>query len=166
MAAASERKSKANRRDEDINSAYHLDLPVPVIDVYDIHVYEPQSKDEQYMLDRFHEQYVAVEGRSAVDRAVGTRVGDMAIHSAHVMGVIMESVEFIEYAASLDRLGKRLEDFDNKLLEQTGRQILETNAVAGRTMLEDMRRNVYAPPPPDKRKGALPGLVDFIFGER
>ena len=164
--AAGERKGKTPRADAETISAYHLDLPVPTIDAYEIHVDGPDSKDEEYMLDRFHEQYVAVGGRSAVGQLIEGRVSDMAIHSAHVMGVTMESVEFIEEAANLDRLAKRQEDFDNKLLEQTGRQILETNAVAGRTMLEDMRHNVYAPPPREKRKGALPGLVEFFFGER
>ena len=169
--AATEGKSRGrgNMFDEDITSSYSLDLPAPRTDAYIVHVHKPMDDDEKYMLDAFHHQYVAVEGRSAIGQLVDTRIGDMTIYTAQVMGGSMECVEAIEYAANLGRLSKRLQDFDNKLLDLTGRQLLETQGIAVRTMHEDMRGNVYKPPPPPpqpKRKGAIPGFFQFLFGER
>jgi hypothetical protein len=171
MSTATDNKlgSKGNIFDEDITTAYSLDLPAPRTDAYAIHVYKTVSPDEQHMLTAFHKQYVAVEGRSAVGQLVDTRIGDLTIHTAQVMGVSMESVERIEIAAHLGRLSRRLQGFDDSLLEQTGRLLLETNAIAIRTMHEDMRQDAYPPPPapaPKKKKGLIPGTFTFLFGER
>ena len=122
MSTATEARSenRPNIFDEDITTAYSLDLPAPRTDAYAIHVYKTISPDEQYMLTAFHKQYVAVEGRSAIGQLVDTRIGDMTIHAAHVMGVSMESVERIETAAHLGRLSRRLQGFDDKLAGADG----------------------------------------------
>ena len=167
MSAATDNKA-GNRGDEDITTAYSLDLPASRTDAYVVHVGKPASQDEQFMLNTFHKQYVAVEGRSAIGQLVDTRVGDIVIHASRVMGTAMESVERVEYAARLGRLTKRLQNFDDQLLEQTGRLILETNGIAVRTMHEDMRSDIYPPPPPPpakKKKGLIPGTFTFLFGE-
>ncbi len=159
-------KHNAGRDAGDTRSVYDIYLPVPQDDVYDILGAKPRTRDEQYMLDRFHEQSDAVQGHHVLGRQIDTRVGDLARHTVYQMGTTMETVEDIEYAANLERLQPRLQDFDNKVLDQTGRLMLETNAIAVRTMHETMRRDVYAPPPKEKRKGALRGLGEFFFGER
>jgi hypothetical protein len=170
MSTATDNKAgnRGNVFDEDITTVYSLDLPAPRTDAYVIHVGKAAGQDEQFMLNTFHKQYVAVEGRSAIGQLVDTRIGDIAIHAARVMGTAMESVERVEYAARLGRLTKRLQNFDDQLLEQTGRLILETNGIAVRTMHEDMRSDIYPPPPPPpvkKKKGLIPGTFTFLFGE-
>lgn len=164
-------KASSNLFDEDITSVYHLDIPQPERHAYTFEVLDIRGDDEQYMVNAFHQQYVAVEGRNAIAQLVNTRVGDIATHASLTMGQTMENVERIEAAVPLGRLEKRFHDFDNKLLDQTARHLLETNEIAVRTMHEDIRRNVYKPLPPPpvpprrKRKGLIPGMVEFLFGE-
>jgi len=172
MASSREKgKASGNLFDEDITSVYQLDIPQPERHVYTFEVLDIRGEDEQYMVNAFHQQYVAVEGRAAMATVVNTRVGDIATHASLTMGKTMENVERIEAAVPLGRLQKRFHDFDNKLLDQTARHLLETNAIAVRTMHEDIRRNIYKPPPPPpvpprrKRKGLIPGFVEFLFGE-
>lgn len=160
----------SNRFDEDLTSVYELDIPQPKSNAYAIQVISANNDDEKYMLNAFHQQYVAIEGRSAIAQLVDTRIGEIAINSSFVMARTMEDVELIESVTRLGRLGKRLQEFDNRLLDQTARHILETDAIAVRTMHEDMRRNVYKPiPVPEtlrrKRKGLIPAAIEFLFGE-
>lgn len=164
-------KDASNLFDEDISLLYRLDLPAPKSNAYAIQVMGIFDDEEQYLVDAFHRQSVAIEGRSAIAQLVDTRIGEIANNTAYVMGTTMENVDRIESTASLGRLGKRLQEFDNRLLDQTGKHLLETDAIAIRTMHEDMRRPVYKPPPPPsipprpKRKGVIPGFIEFLFGE-
>lgn len=171
MTTETERKRKAsNRFDEDITSLYRLELPEPKRNAYAIQVLSIESDDEQYMVDKFHEQYVAVEGRSAIAQLVDTRIGEITTNAAWVMGTTMENMQRIETVTPLGRLTKKQHSFNDQLIDQAGRYILETNAIAYRTMHEDMRRPVYKPPPPPpppppKKKGLIPAIAEFFFGE-
>jgi hypothetical protein len=164
-------KGTSNLFDEDITAFYELARPEPRPNAYAIQVVEVLNDDEQYMLDKFHEQSIAIEGRSAIAQHIDTRIGEIATNTAYVMAGTMVNVERIETAASLGRLGKRLQEFDNRLLDLTAKHLLETDTIAIRTMHEDIRRSVYKPPPPPpvpprpKRKGLIPGFVEFLFGE-
>ena len=97
------------------------------------------------------------------------RAAELGTHSAFVMGQTMENIERIESACQFGRLAKRQYAFNNSVVDQVGRHLLETNAIAVRTMHEDMRRDVYPPPPPPpepkKWKGIIPLAWEFLFGE-
>lgn len=160
-------KSKPNLFDQDITSVYQLDPPTPKA-AYDVDVIRVENDDELYVLDKFHEQYVAVEGRHAIAHLVDERIGDLAQHTAFVMGTTVETISAIEQRTAAGRFQKQLMNFDDKLVDQTGRSLLETNAIAIRTMHEDMRRPVYKPtppPPPPKKKGVLQAGFELLFGE-
>lgn len=174
MPSETERKTKAgNRFDEDITSLYRLELPEPKRDAYAIQVLQIENDNEQYIVDKFHEQYVAIEGRSAIAQLVDTRIGEIATNAAWVMGMTTENIERIETATPAGRLTKRQHEFDNRLFDQAAKHILETNAIAVRSMHEDMRRTVYKPPPlpppppppPPRWKGIIPLAFEFLFGE-
>lgn len=173
MTTETDKKTRApgNRYDEDITKLFELQLPTPRTDVYEFLVHDLRSDDEHYMANAFHQQYVAVEGRSAIAQLINTRIGDISTHASHVMGHTMVNIEQIESAASLGRLGRRFQDYNNKLIDQTARHMLETNAIAVRTMQEDMRRSPYPPPPPQllpprpKRKGLIQLSFELLFGE-
>jgi hypothetical protein len=164
-------KAASNLFDEDITLLYRLELPPSKSNAYAIQVLDVLNEDEQYLVDAFHQQSVAIEGRSAIAQLVDTRIGEITSNTAYVMATTMENVERIETVASLGRLSKRLQEFDNRLLDLTAKHLLETDTIAIRTMHEDMRRPVYKPPPlppvppRPKRKGLIPGLVEFLFGE-
>ena len=142
-ATVNQTKSAGNLFDQDITSVYTLELPPSRTDAYEIQGVDIVDEDEQYMLDALHQQYVAVEGRGAIAQLIDTRIGELATHSSQVMGMTMENIERIEAAAPLGRLAKRFHDFDNKLLDQTARHILETNAIAARTMLPSTRTRSF-----------------------
>lgn len=174
MATTEGKKAKAsgNRFDEDITSVYRLELPATTRHAYDFPVYDILNDEERHMATAFHQQYVAVEGRSAIVQLVNTRIEDISSHTARVMGQAMENIERVESAARLGRLDRRLQDFDNKLIDQTARHLLETNGIGVRTMQEDMRRPLYkpppappSPPPPPKKKGLIPAAFEILFGE-
>ena len=169
MATGTDKQSKTdNLFNEDITSIYQLTQPTPRSHAYELQVMSVLNQDEQYMIEKFHEQSVAIEGRSAIDQLVVTRVGEMATNAAFVMATTMENVERVEGAARLGRLSRRLQEFDNRLLDQTAKHILETDSIATRTMHEDMRRNIYrpVPPPPSRQwKGVIPAIATFLFGE-
>jgi hypothetical protein len=162
-----EKKTKANMFDEDITSLYQLELPAPTYNAYTMQGVEILNDDEQYMLNAFHQQYVDIEGRTAIAKLVDTRIGEIATHSAFVMGTTMETVARIEAATSQSRLTKMQHGFNDQVLNQAGRYILETNAIAYRSMHEASRRNVYKPPPPPppRWKGIIPLAFEFLFGE-
>lgn len=173
MTTGTERKPKAgNRFDEDITSLYSAEPPAAKLNAYAIQVISIESDDEQYMVDKFHEQYVAVEGRSAMAQLVYTRIGEITTNAAWVMGTTMENIHRMETMLPPGRLTKKQHAFHDQVLDQAGRYILETNAIAYRTMHEDMRRPVYKPPPPPplpppppKKKGVIPAIAEFLFGE-
>lgn len=168
MTSKTERTTKTNLFDEDITSVYDFDLPQSRYDRYDMEV-EIFTSDEQYMVDALHQQYVAIEGRAAIAQLIDSKIGEVATHSAYVMGTTMENTARIEAATPMSRLTKMQQGFDNQLLAQTGKYMLETNAVAYRTMLEDARRNIYKPPPePEKPrwKGLIPLVIEFFIGEQ
>lgn len=162
-------KPKTNMFDQDVTSVYDLELPASQ-DAYASHEIRVETEDEQYMLSKFHEQYVAVEGRAAIGHLVDERIGDLSRHAAFVMGATVETVSEIELRTSAGRFQKHLMNFDDKLVDQTGRVLLETNAIATRTMHEDMRRPIYPPPPlppppPPLKKGLIVNAIEFLFGE-
>jgi hypothetical protein len=166
---ATKTKATTNRFDEDITSLYQLDPPAPKSNAYAIQVSAVLNEDEQYMLTAFHQQSVAVEGRSAMAQLVDTRIAEMATNTGYVMAGTMENVEQIEASTQVGRLSKRLQEFDNRLLDQTAKYLLATDAIAIQTMHEDIRRNIYKPPPApphSKRKGLFPTIGEFLFGER
>lgn len=169
MATGTDKQSKTdNMFNEDITSVYQLTPPAPRSDAYAIQIMGGLNSDEQAMIEAFHAQAVAIEGRSAIDQLIVTRVGEMATNAAFVMATTMENVEQVEGAARLGRLSRRLQEFDNRLLDQTAKHILETDSIATRTMHEDMRRTIYRPappPPPPKWKGVIPAISTFLFGE-
>jgi hypothetical protein len=169
MTTATERQAKkANLFDEDITSLYTLDLPPPRYRAYAMDGVEITNGDEQYMLDAFHQQYVAVEGRTAIAKLIDTRIGEIATHTTYVMGTTTENVARIEAATPTSRLTKMQHNFNDQVMNQAGRYMLETNAIAYRTMHEDMRRSVYKPPPPPPKprwKGLIPLVVEFFVGE-
>jgi hypothetical protein len=160
-------RQKANLFDEDITSLYDLELPEPTRYAYSMQEIEIINADEQYMLNAFHQQYVAVEGRTAVAKLIDTRIGEIASHTTFVMGRTVEDVTRIEAATPQSRLTKMQHNFNDQVLNQAGRYMMETNAIAYRTMHEDMRRNVYKPPPPPppRWKGIIPLAMEFLFGE-
>lgn len=166
MAAKNARRG--NIFDEDTTSVYDLDLPEHRSDAYDVEVVTILNDDEEYMLDVFHQQYVAVQARSATGRLVNTRIGEMGSHASVAMARMMQDVERVEDAVHLNRLEKRLQEFDNRVVDLTTKQALATNSVIVHTIHEDLRRNVYKPPPPapQRRKGLIPSAVEFLFGER
>lgn len=153
----------------DYAKLYDLELTINKSDAYDVQVVTVESDAEQHILDQFHQQYVAVEGRNALNQLVNTRSGDMGTNTAFVMAALAENIEQIEANVRLRRLGKSLVNFNNKMFDHTGRQCMQTNAIAARTMQEDMRRDVYKPPPAPprrRRKGAIPVVVEWLFGEK
>jgi hypothetical protein len=170
---ATKTKAKANMFDEDITSIHDLELPAAQPSAYRFEVYDVINDEERYMVDAFHQQYIAVEGRTAVAKLIDTRSAELGTHSVLVMGQTMENVERIEAASQVGRLTKRQHDFDNRVTDQVGRHLLETNAIAVRTMHEDMRRSPYRPPappspvPPQRKKwkGIFPAIGEFLFGE-
>lgn len=172
MATATEKHTKqANLFDEDITSVYQLHLPAPTYNAYAMNGIEILNDDEQYMMDTFHQQYVAVEGRTAIAKLIDTRIGEMATHTAYVIGTTTETVTHIEAATPQGRLSKMQHHFNDQVLNQAGKYLLETNAIAYRTMHEDMRRSIYKPPPPPppppaRWKGIIPLAFEFLFGER
>jgi len=159
-------KAKTNMFDQDVTSVYQLDPPTPKA-AYDVDSIRVESDDELYMLDKFHEQYVAVEGRHAIAHLVDERIGNLSQHTAFVMGTTVETISEIEQRTAGGRFQKHLMNFDNRLVDQTGRSLLETNAIAIRTMHEDIRRPVYPPPapPPPKKKGVVQAGFELLFGE-
>jgi hypothetical protein len=160
-------KPKANLFDEDITSLYQLELPEPTYNAYAIQGIEINNDDEQYMLNAFHQQYVAIEGRTAIAKLIDTRIGEIAAHTTYVMGTTMETVARIEAATPQGRLTKMQHGFNDQVLNQAGRYMLETNAIAYRSMHEDSRRSVYKPPPPPppRWKGIIPLAFELLFGE-
>lgn len=173
MAIDTDKKTRTpgNIFDEDITTLYALKLPEPRRDAYQFEVHDFISDDERHMANAFHQQHVAVEGRTAIAKLVTTRVGDMATHASRVMAQTMENVEAIESAAATGRLTRRLQDYNNKILDQSARHTHETIGVAVWSMHEDMRRSPYPPPPPrpeppkPKFKGVIPAFFEFLFGE-
>lgn len=157
---------RGNIFDQDVASIYDLDLPEHRSDAYEVQVVSILGEDEEHMLAAFHQQYVAVEARSALAQLVDTRIGEMGSHASVAMARMMQDVERVEQVVYLARLGKRLEEFDNRVVDLTTKQALATNAIVVNTIHEDLRRSVYkAPPAARKRKGLIPAAVEFLFGE-
>lgn len=162
---------RKNLFDEDITSIYQLALPSPRQPAYTMQVMEIEGEEEQYMLGALHQQYVAIEGRSAIAQLVDTRAAELGSHAAFEMGRTVESVVRVEAATQAGRLGKRFQEFNNRLVDQTASHMLQTNAIAVRSMHEDMRRDIYKPPAPPaplprrKWKGLFREVGEFLFGE-
>ena len=158
-------RPKANMFDQDVSSVFDLELPAPKA-AYQLNEVRVETDDEQYVLKQFHEQYVAVEGRTAIGHLVDERIGDLSRHTALVMGTTVETISEIELRTGAGRFQKQLMNFDDKLVDQTGRMLLETNAIAIRTMHEDIRRPIYKPLSlPPKKKGVLQVGFELLFGE-
>ena len=171
--ATSDAKTTQAYFDEDLMgtdfvSLYDLELSKDKEDAYDVQVINISNDAEQYMLDQFHQQHVAVEGRTAMTKLVTTRIGDMGTNTVLSMAAMLENIEIIEASARLGRLGRKLQDFNNRVVDHTAKLFMETDGIGARTMQEDLRRDVYKPPPtPPRRpkKGLIPTIGKFLFGE-
>jgi hypothetical protein len=109
----------------------------------------------------------SIEGRTAIAKLVDSRISEIATHTSLMIGMTIENTARIEAATPPSRLTKTQYNYNNQVLSQAGRYMLETNAIAYRTMHEDMRRSIYKPPPPPppRRKGIIPLAFEFLFGE-
>src|SRR5687768_11572138 len=107
-------KQKTNMLDEDITSLFEIELSPSKPNHYEIQV-EIINDDEQYMLDAFHGQSVAVTGRSAIGQLVTSELTDMAHHAAYAMAQTVEKINRYETAVQAGRLGKQLQNFNERL---------------------------------------------------
>ena len=164
-------QKKANRIDEDNTSLYEMDVPNHKPDAYDIQVMDIIDEEEEHMLKVFHQQYVAIEGRPAITKVVHARIGELTSNTSLTMAAVAENMYCIESNAQVGRFAEKLERFNNKLFDNTGKRLMVTNAIAVRTMQDDMRTDVYkprpVPPPPPRRrrKGLIPAIAEFFVGE-
>ena len=170
MASTTEKQANppTNLFDEDITSVYALELPAPMQNAYPLQGVEIVNDNEQYMLDAFHQQYVAIEGRTAIAKQLDTRISEISTHTSLMMGMTIENTARIEAVTPPSRLTKTQYAFNNQVISQAGRYMLETNAITYRTMHEDIRRNIYKPlpppPQPPRKKGLIPLVFEFLFG--
>jgi hypothetical protein len=161
------KKSAENMFDEDVADFFQIEEPPARRNMFEIDVY-PQNEDEQFMLDVFHTQSVATAGRSAISQYGTTEIGAMNNHATWVMKEAVEQTNYLESTASVGRFRPHLQNFNNQLLNNTARSILELNTLGVRSMYEDTRRSIYpptSPPARPKRKGVVRGFKEFLFGE-
>lgn len=165
---ASDTKTKTNMFDAYEFSVQEVQLPARQSYAFHADEIVVKTPDEQYMVAKFHEQGIAIEGRAAVNHLINVRIGEIEQNAAFVFANTLESVANIEAHTNAGRLGKHLQGFDDKLMTQTGSLILQNNEIAVRTMFEDMRRPVnkpVPPPAPPRKKGLFGAIGEALFGE-
>lgn len=172
MSVTTKTKTQANVFEQDISNSYELEMPTRRPNAYDLDIIDIHGEEEQYMIDSFHKQSVAVEGRSAIAQFMDTRIGEIATNSSYAMTTTLETIEAYETGSRVGRYARKLQEFNNRLIDQTARHILETDTIAVRSMQEDIRRPIYQPLPPPppplpapKKRGMLRGIGEFLFGE-
>jgi hypothetical protein len=158
-------KPKQAMFDEEVTAVYQLEV-VPRRKMFEIDI-PVDTPEEQHMRDRLHTQAVAVTGRSAIAQFATDQIGDMTSHATAVMTRLMEQVNHYEAAAQVGRFEKPLQNFNNRLLDDTSRYIYEVNWRAVQYMDKDTRTDIYPEkkPAPPKRKGVLRGFKEFWLGE-
>jgi hypothetical protein len=167
MTTSNKTKPKQNLFEEEVTPTYQIEMAPRRRSLFEIDM-EVVTEDEQYMLETFHTQAVAVTGRAALAQFTTDHIGEMASHASSVMTQLMEQVTHYEAAAQVGRFAKPLEHFNNRLLDDTSRAIYEINWRTVQQMDKDSRTAIYRekqPPAPPKRKGALRGFKEFLLGE-
>lgn len=162
---ATRNKSKpVNQFENEMTSVYEIEPRSSRRNMFEIDI-EITTGDEQHMLEALHTQAVAASGRFAVAEFSRNHIGGMASHSSYVMAEAMEQIYRVETAANVGRFEKPLQNFDNRLLDDSGRYICEVNGIAARQMYKDEMENIYPQKNEPKRKGVLRGFKDFWLGE-
>ena len=155
----------------DVAKLFDLKLYTDKSDAYDVQVLTVNNDQEQYILDQFHQQHVAIEGRAAIARLTNTRIGDMATNTSLTNAALTENIETIEAEARVGKRRAMLEGNNNQLAAHTAKQFMMTDAIAARSMHEDMRRDLYQPPkeppppPRPRRKGMRRKIEEWWNGE-
>lgn len=159
-------KPKETMFEEEVTMAYEIEAAPRRRNPFEMDI-EIVTEDEQHMVETFHTQAVVVTGRSAIGQFATDHIGAMAAHAAYRMTTTTEQIHRCETAANVGRFEKRLQHFNDRLLDDTGRHALEVNRIAVQQMYADTRTTVYAEKRPTrpKRKGMVRGFQEFLFGE-
>lgn len=159
-------KPKATMFEEEVTTVYEIEAVPRRRNLFEMDI-EIVTEDEQHILDTFHTQAVAVTGRSAIGQFATDHIGAMAAHAAYMMTTTTEQIHRCETAANVGRFEKRLQNFNDRLLDDTGRHALEVSRIAVQQMYADTRTTIYSEKSPTrpKRKGLMRGFQEFLFGE-
>jgi hypothetical protein len=150
--------------EEEITSLYQIEVAPRRRNMFEIDI-DVTNDNELYMLDSFHTQAVATTGRSEIAQLVTSELTDMAVHASYAMAQTVEKINRYETAAQAGRLGKRLQNFNDILVDDTGRNVSEANRITALSMYGDMRTSIYKPASPPKRKGVFRSVKEFFTGE-